>query len=348
MKDLSEHIEYLLLENNSIVLPQLGTLSVEHVPARYIEEENMFLPPSRNVSFVEDRSLCDDTLRICLENLHGISTQTAKGLVDDYINNINENLLTTGEFDLGTIGQFSIVANKITFYPCEAGISSQEFFALDTFQLRTLPSLSVKTRSYTENTEEEYYVIRISKKTVRNASRIAAMLVVIFMILFPGRQLNQRYEVTHRLEAGVESLYSNFITSMTSDVDNNKDILSKEKLSKKSDNKVLKKKALASNTTNTQKQVIVQKPIEATDEKDAVVDNDNYCIVLASATPVNMAEAYVKELEKEGIHGAYVCQKGKMVRVLLSGFQTQEEAIKMARELQDVHYIDAWTMKTPK
>lgn len=348
VKDLSEHIEYLLLEESSVVLPGLGTFHVENVPARYIEEENMFLPPSRTVSFTEDRDAADDSLRICLENLHGIPVQTASSIVDEYIKSIDESLLTSGEYDFGTIGQFVQSSDSITFYPCEAGITSQEFFALDTFELRTLPTLSVKSRDVKEHSDNDYYVIRVSKRLVRNTARIAAMLIVAFLIVFPGRQMNERYELTHQFKAGVESLYNSL-------VETKQDCPAAEAVEKPLPKKILPVAKPHKDTAMDSVQATEQETPQQTQEAElqAVeevqqVPQEDYCVVLASSTPVKMAEAYVRELEKKGISGAYVSQNGKMTRVLLSGFATSEEAVVKARELRNLYDIDAWTMRTPK
>lgn len=341
VKDLSEHIEYLLLEESSVVLPGLGTFHVENVPARYIEEENMFLPPSRTVSFTEDHDVADDSLRLCLENLHGIPAQTATVIVDEYIKSINESLLTSGEYDFGTIGQFVLSSDGISFYPCEAGITSQEFFALDTFELRTLPTMSVKSREVAEHSDDEYYVIRVSKKVVRNTARIAAMLIVAFLIAFPGRQMNERYELTQQFKAGVESLYNNLIVT---EQDSPVPEAVKKPLPRKTKPVTKPQKEVVKDSV----QVTAQEAEPQVQEEVQQTPQDDYCIVLASSTPVKMAELYVKELEKKGISGAYVSQNGRMTRVIISGFATSEEAVDKARELRNLYDIDAWTMRTPK
>ena len=51
MIELSRHIENLLLKHNCVIVPQLGGFVTQYVPARYISEEQIFLPPYRSVGF---------------------------------------------------------------------------------------------------------------------------------------------------------------------------------------------------------------------------------------------------------------------------------------------------------
>ena len=51
MIELSRHIEILLLENDCVVVPELGGFIAYHQPAHYEEDEGVFLPPTRMVGF---------------------------------------------------------------------------------------------------------------------------------------------------------------------------------------------------------------------------------------------------------------------------------------------------------
>ena len=56
MKKIFLHIEYLLLEHDCVIIPQLGGFFAQDMPSEWIEEEALFLPPYRTVHFNE--SLC--------------------------------------------------------------------------------------------------------------------------------------------------------------------------------------------------------------------------------------------------------------------------------------------------
>ena len=47
MIELTKHIEHLLLENDCVIVPELGGFIAHHQPAHYEEAEGIFLPPMR-------------------------------------------------------------------------------------------------------------------------------------------------------------------------------------------------------------------------------------------------------------------------------------------------------------
>ena len=51
MNELAIHIEYLLLSHNCVIVPQLGAFRADNTPARWIDSENLYMPPIRNVHF---------------------------------------------------------------------------------------------------------------------------------------------------------------------------------------------------------------------------------------------------------------------------------------------------------
>ena len=63
MKELVKHIEILLLDHDCVVVPQIGGFVTCNAPAKYVEEENLFLPPIRTVGFNE-RLKADDGLLV--------------------------------------------------------------------------------------------------------------------------------------------------------------------------------------------------------------------------------------------------------------------------------------------
>ena len=54
MIELSTHIEYMLLTHDEVSVPQLGTFIVKDMSSRRVDEEGIFLPPYRTVTFQWD------------------------------------------------------------------------------------------------------------------------------------------------------------------------------------------------------------------------------------------------------------------------------------------------------
>jgi hypothetical protein len=62
MIELTKHIEILLLENDCVIVPGLGGFIAHHQPARYEEDEGVFLPPTRTVGFNPQLTMNDGLL----------------------------------------------------------------------------------------------------------------------------------------------------------------------------------------------------------------------------------------------------------------------------------------------
>ena len=69
MKDLSGHIEYLLMQQDRVSIPTFGTLTIKQLPAHYSSEDHTFLPPSKNVLFEPDEMAEDNGLKALLKHM---------------------------------------------------------------------------------------------------------------------------------------------------------------------------------------------------------------------------------------------------------------------------------------
>jgi len=85
---------------------------------------------------------------------------------------------------------------------------------------------------------------------------------------------------------------------------------------------------------------------EATTLEVAASAPYKYYIVLASAISLSNAERYTGELQKRGMQNAQVMAKGKMVRVVLDGYASEEEAVSHLRQLRhnNNEFENAWVL----
>ena len=92
MKELTRHIEALLLDNDCVILPQFGGFVTNHVPARWIEEENLYLPPYRTVGFNPQLKINDGLLVQSYMQTHDATFPEATRLVEAAIDLLSEEL----------------------------------------------------------------------------------------------------------------------------------------------------------------------------------------------------------------------------------------------------------------
>ena len=62
MIELARHIEYLLLENDCVIIPDFGGFIAHNQPSYYDEVEHVFMPPIRTIGFNPQLSMNDGLL----------------------------------------------------------------------------------------------------------------------------------------------------------------------------------------------------------------------------------------------------------------------------------------------
>ena len=77
MKDLAKHIEVLLLENDCVIVPELGGFVAHYVSAKYDERDGLFLPPMRTIGFNPQLTINDSLLAQSYAKVYRISMTEA-------------------------------------------------------------------------------------------------------------------------------------------------------------------------------------------------------------------------------------------------------------------------------
>lgn len=357
------------MQQDRVSIPTFGTLTIKQLPAHYSSEDHTFLPPSKNVLFEPDEMAEDNGLKALLKRLHRLSEDMAQALLSNYVADLRESLLTQGEAELGSIGQFSQdERGRLMFAPCEAGVAAPEFFALDTVEMRKLPAAIKVEPKFIDNMDSEYITIRLSRKGVRRTLRAAAAILVAFILIVPGLHFAKQYDVPTRIEAGFHQLYEHMLeidlkSSMESLVPARDEgvkspviqevkpmPVKKDKLQAPAADKQTEEPAVAPAAKKAEEPVVAPaaKKAEEPAAAKAMPKSGTWCIVMASSTTESLAGAFIKRLEKMGVHGAMAIPERKgMVRVILPGFSSEDAAILRARELRDLDYdlYDIWTDK---
>lgn len=358
VKDLSRHIEYLLCEHDSVVIPSIGAFITEELPARYYTEENIYFPPVRSVRLDTDITENDGKLENCLIQLHRVTRNVANKWIDEYIETINQSLMDMGVMDMGTIGRLVIIDNKITFEVCEAGVNTPELYGLDSFHMPKLPAYAHKKNTIKDPT---HFTIRLRRTTVHRIMTAAAMIVVLLTVIIPNYTSFSKSNNTQH--ASVESLISLFqanpapIAINTNSETQNTTVIeqSTETNVEKNDGIVIPVAqdsivVVATKSSESQLQDVTEANSEITNtispaiEATQVVTNTEtenitietpitkelqvkgYCVVMASAITHKGAEHLIEKLSKEGFDNAVKYTDKGMLRVVLTGYHNEEAA----------------------
>ncbi|MFT5998505.1 MAG: nucleoid DNA-binding protein [Neolewinella sp.] len=140
-------IRHLLMEENQVCLPGLGTLRLQPQPALISPMESKALPPSELVTFNANLVLDDGRIVAALERSGQYSHAEASKSMEEFIRNMRENLDAGRSFTLDGIGRFFKHHNKQLKFTPAGDNFSKESFGLPGIELRPIVRTEKQRRS---------------------------------------------------------------------------------------------------------------------------------------------------------------------------------------------------------
>lgn len=345
MKELVKHIEILLLDHDCVVVPQIGGFVTCNAPAKYVEEENLFLPPIRTVGFNERLKADDGLLVRSYVEAYDCSDTEARAMLGEQIRDLQQELWETGTYDLGSIGVLMLdERNNVEFSPCQAGTVCPAYYGLDALLFGPLQaekaveaSLAVEvSRTVPERkpeaaaTESEpvargEITIRLKTVWLQNIAAVAAVVFLFFLMSPDAKNTG----VSSANQADFARLM--WMPAVQETVP--------EAFGKPEE---IQAKGTETDVEGAGTAVARPEPVQKTEDAAAV--KSGYCVVVASAISEKNAESYVERLHKEGYKEAQVYKKGNMVRVVFPGFASEAEAHAKMNALSDrsEEFASAW------
>lgn len=348
MIELERHIEVLLLNNDCVIVPELGGFMAHHINARYDKEEQVFLPPLRTLGFNPQLKINDSLLAQSYVEAYDISYPEALRRIEDEVNELRQHLQNEGFYELNDIGILSLNEDgNYIFSPCEAGILTPELYGLNSFEVTTLSkpeakivSMSdVETEVETEEESEEESelllneeeeegdddVIRIKFSWIRNTVAVAAVLLAIFLLALPTGK-------TEMMTRTISNLNNTILFGMMS-----KDTNTSKIDIKRCDvhHSTVKTDSIQNNNVHA---------IQDNSPKDSV--RQGYCIVLASQVSMKNAKTFIEYLEKKGYQNVEIYVHNNITRVIYGNYPTQMDAYNDLREFhRHQELTQAWIYK---
>lgn len=329
MIELSTHIEYLLLSQSWVSVPQLGTFTRRDMSSRRIDEEGIFLPPYRTASFQWNSMEAGEDFILSLSKLHGLSRHEARIVCMEYVDELQQALSEEGTVAIGSMGYLLRDADsgEIRFMPLQSGIASPAYYGLDAVpfaklshdvrQQRDKKQARRKTKVTSFQTDPDVITIRINRRLFNYVSTVAASVVLFFAFTSPfGNPVmpNEQQKAVSAITAPISPRPATTLEEKAPSISQPSSISpikGEEKVA--SDSPVKVEEKVSSNS---------QAP-----------SNSPYAIVLASAISKKSALSFADKLQQQGIN-ALACEFGGMVRVIIPGFATQDDAYAEIRRLK--------------
>lgn len=182
MNHLIQHIEYLILKHECVIVPGLGAFISSITSARIDEEKGILLPPCRSIMFNQAVSTDDGLLTNSIARKSNLSFEEARQVLFHKVTSLKQTLLSEGSLSLGKIGNFILgEENTILFTPSSANDSLSLFPGLK----EVAYSINKKSSPLSENITSKKNIPFIRKFGKFAAAVTLAIVVACAAIFYP-------------------------------------------------------------------------------------------------------------------------------------------------------------------
>ena len=385
MKELTKHIEALLVENDCVILPQFGGFVTNHTPARWIEEENTFLPPYRTIGFNSQLKINDGLLVQSYMLTHDATYPEANRLAEAAIEKLSQELYKEGQVELHGIGTLRrTIVGEYQFDPTENGVITPSLYGLGAVEMKTLamldeerqqkpaPRVEVETKVVEApviEKEERAITIKIRHEWITNAVAAVAAVMLFFFLSTPVD--NTYIEEENYASLGDISVFEqikkeSLLTTLmkTPTTTKSTPVMTTEKPATKpvpvvkTEPAPIAKAKPASVTKAEPAPIANAKPAPVVNAEPATIAKATpapqkksvfYNIIIASVPAESDAQHTIDNFAAKGHPGAFLIKGNGRFRIALKAFDSEAEAYDKANELKkDPLFKDAWVLKTKK
>ncbi|MGB0840439.1 MAG: hypothetical protein ACPGXL_09875, partial [Chitinophagales bacterium] len=152
MENILQHLQTLLYQHSSVVVPNLGAFTTHYESAKVVEGTRQIYPPAKTVGFSERLIVGDGLLVNYVARAENISISEAKGAVRNFATSIKQQLSAGENAYLSGIGTLS----KTLLGGVQLTTESNANYALSSFGLKpaTLPNVPISTEWEVPEEEE--------------------------------------------------------------------------------------------------------------------------------------------------------------------------------------------------
>ena len=381
MIELSRHIESLLLDNDCVIVPGLGGFIAHYQSAYYVEEEQIFLPPTRKVGFNPQLTMNDGLLAQSYMQVYHMDYSDAMNRISENVNVLKDVLSLEGSVELHGIGVLRHnIYDEYEFQSIESGLLSPSLYGLDAFSMPLLSNeLPVE-----EQENESQYVLHPAKprKEIRlnpsrwlgNAVAVAVAIILFFVISIPVE--NTYVDKGSYASLGTDCLFDairsqSMVTVLPETMDElqistNKDlkpkVVKEEKVAPAAVVEPVKVKEFVSEPKPVAKVSQPEKNMKVQETKEVVTapkaepkpvvnkvagKKNKYHIIVASLATSADAKGMLKEYNQQGYRGASVIEGNGRFRIALCSFADKAEAYRKLNDLKkEEPFKNAWMLSS--
>ena len=381
MIELSRHIESLLLDNDCVIVPGLGGFIAHYQSAYYVEEEQIFLPPTRKVGFNPQLTMNDGLLAQSYMQVYHMDYSDAMNRISENVNVLKNVLSLEGSVELHGIGVLRHnIYDEYEFQSIESGLLSPSLYGLDAF---SMPLLSNELPVEEQEKESQYVLhpVKPRKEIHLNPSRwlgnavaVAVAIILFFVISIPVE--NTYVDKGSYASLGTDCLFDairsqSMVTVLPETMDElqistNKDlkpkVVKEEKVAPVAVVEPVKVKEPVSEPKPVAKVSQPEKNMKVQETKEVVTapkaepkpvvnkvagKKNKYHIIVASLATSADAKGMLKEYNQQGYRGASVVEGNGRFRIALCSFADKAEAYRKLNDLKkEDPFKNAWMLSS--
>lgn len=197
MDEMIRHIEYLLITQDCVVIPEIGAIMAHTMTARADESKACIMPPRRVYSFDPSLNHNDGKLTASIARSKNIGTEEAANLVAEQGRAMKAALDECGELSVGKIGCIKSSGNTLSFITASTASSfTPSTMWLPQISLRYLNDI-VKERQTLENIRYRQHgkgrILHFATQVGRVAASLALLVALGIMLTTPIDIENAQY-----------------------------------------------------------------------------------------------------------------------------------------------------------
>ena len=308
MISMIEHIEYLMLSNDCVVVPGFGAFIAQYTSSNNCAQNSTFTSPKRSISFNASINHNDGLLAISIAKRASIPYAEALKQIEKSTTICRQALSDGSEVPFGRLGFFiSNAEGHIEFIPFHHELANDDFFGLQSFSFPTLAERNAQVA--TEETVSETYSepeINIGRRNwfSHKAVQIAASIVMLVCLTFALSTPIIVDKPTHQLAT---------LNVPTPTMPKHKVVKAEE--------------------------ISQQKQVKAVSEKKETNSNGRYAIIICSLKKQSQVAQYFQE--NKDINPANVIKKNGYYMIYFNRGDNYQELVKEAKQMPKP-YTEFW------
>lgn len=362
MKTIADHIAYLLIGHDCVIVPGLGAFIASANGARHDADNGVLYPPTRTLAFNSAISHNDGLLVTSVSRSLEINYEKASQEVETAVNSLRHQLEIDGEIAIAGVGRLvKEREGNLHFHPAERPVAALSYSFLPTVSLQRVPVETAPEKPV----QEAVVAVPQPRLWVRKVTRIAACALLVTAIgficstprLVDSGTVNKASvpmpaisttltAATVATEASETPARMTFFLAEPADADRGVETLTARqiKATERYRRKIERRNMWLAMAEKTEAKAVSEAPKKQQDApapKMKISAGEEFCVVVASLTSRERADVFIAS--KPGDSLKVLKQEGRY-RVIAATAHTEEEAKAIATASQK-RYPGAWVTK---